>query len=206
MANFPQKFGRYELVGRISNGGMAEVYLARVPNSSGSASATKVFAIKKILPDLSVDQSFVKLFEREIGLAMALQHPNIVRIFDFGTEQGEYFMAMEYVHGKPLQMIGSELTKNGAAPPWEMAAYAVAQICKALGYAHGYCDPVTKKHSGIIHRDISPHNILMGFNGQVKLFDFGVGKVGSRDSGTEAGVVKGKPAYLSPEQVRCESV
>ncbi len=203
-SGFPRKFGRYELLGHLSNGGMAQVYVARVLGQS--TSSAKVIALKTVLPNLADDQSFLRLFEGEIGLAMALSDPNIVRIYDYGVVDGEYYLAMEFVFGKNLQAIGAELQKAGSLAPLGFTCFTVAQICRALAYAHSYCDPISKKHAGIIHRDISPHNILVAYNGQVKLFDFGVAKIGSREGQTEAGVVKGKPAYLAPEQALGEEL
>lgn len=194
--SFPRKFGKYTLIDRLAAGGMAEVFRGHLgPPGSGS----KIIAIKRMLPNISGDEDFVKLFEKEIGLASQLTHQNLVVVYDFGTIDGQYYLAMEYVHGKSLQALQARAAKAGQPLDVSFCCYVVREVCRALDYAHGFKDPVTKNYAGIVHRDISPHNILLSYGGHVKLFDFGVAKIANKESST-IGSIKGKPAYLSPEQ------
>jgi serine/threonine-protein kinase len=201
--SFPIKFGRYELLGLVARGGMAEVFRARLVGQQGTTS--KLIAVKRILPNYSSDPDFIRLFEKEIGLAMSLGHPNLVTIYDFGMVQDQHYMAMEYVNGKSLDVVVKECNKRGIPLPLEFCCYIVRETCNALAYAHELRDSVSGKWAGIIHRDISPHNLMLSYTGTVKLFDFGVAKLAAREKSTMA-VIKGKPAYLSPEQARGEEL
>ncbi|MGZ3738945.1 MAG: serine/threonine protein kinase, partial [Bdellovibrionota bacterium] len=184
-------------------GGMAEVFRARVPGQEPTLA--KLVAVKRILPSYSKDENFVRLFEKEIGLAMVLNHPNLVKIYDSGVVRNQYFMAMEYVHGKTLNSLSARCADGGVRIPVDFSCYLIREVCKVLAYAHNLEDKVTGKFVGIIHRDISPQNVIFSYPGQVKLFDFGVAKMMARDS-SSIGSVQGKPAYMAPEQARGEDL
>jgi serine/threonine protein kinase len=193
--SFPVKFGKYTLIDRLAAGGMAEVFRAHL---GAPGAGSKIIAIKRMLPNLSDDEDFIKLFEKEIGLASQLTHQNLVAVYDFGMIDHHYYLAMEYVHGKSLQALAAKAVKTSPLPV-DFCCYVIREVCRALDYAHGFKDPVTKNYAGIVHRDISPHNVLISYGGHVKLFDFGVAKIANKESST-IGSIKGKPAYLSPEQ------
>lgn len=193
--NLPIAFGKYLLIEHIATGGMAEVFKAK---SFGFGGFEKIVAIKKIHPHLSIDQEFVNMFIDEANIASNLTHQNIVQIFDLGKIEDSYFIAMEYIDGITLEkFIEMEL------PPIEkilLSCYIIRETARALNYAH------RKKTSDgkplhIVHRDISPQNILLSGEGSVKLTDFGIAKALLRVSKTEPGITKGKYPYMSPEQV-----
>lgn len=179
--------GRYNLLHRIAAGGMAEVWKAKV---LGASSFEKTIAIKRLLPTLNSKPDVIRMFIEEAKLAASLTHPNIVQVFDFGQgDDGRYYIAMEYVPGVDLGSLHKEKDL-----PLEVALFVAIEACKALGHAH------SRK---IIHRDVSPRNILVSFDGEVKVADFGIAKVFTQLSEhTMPGVLKGKPPYMSPEQVR----
>ncbi|MFZ5863479.1 MAG: protein kinase domain-containing protein [Nitrospirota bacterium] len=192
----PERFGPYHLLKKIGRGGMAELYLAR---QTGVAGFERVVAIKRILPHLTEDREFVQMFVNEAKLAAQITHPNVVQIYDFGAVLGTYYIAMEYVMGKSLAAVLAQSHKLGKPVPVSAAAYVTARI--AAGLDHAYRGATASGAAlGIIHRDISPQNILIGYNGDVKLVDFGIAKAGSSSTHTQTGVLKGKLAYLSPEQ------
>ncbi len=191
-------FGRYLLSDRLSVGGMAEVFRAK---TSGTGGFEKLIAIKRILPSLSSDKEFVKMFIDEAKIAGQLSHPNIGKIYELGRSDGAYFIAMEYIAGKDLLQVSRRLSEVGQSMPINVACYVVASICLGLDYAHKKKDRQGRS-LGIIHRDCSPQNILLSYAGHVKLIDFGIAKAVSRLSRTVHGVLKGKFAYMSPEQVR----
>lgn len=188
------RIGPYLLTRKIAQGGMAELYLADYLREDGFR---KTVAIKKVLPHLADNRDFIDMFIREARLAALLQHPNVVQIADFGKIQNAYFIAMEYVNGKNLAEIMGELKKG---LPVDMAIFLILKISSGLHYSHSRKDDKTGKPLNIIHRDISPQNILISMNGEVKLSDFGISKATSEPSLTQAGVIKGKLSYLSPEQ------
>ncbi|MFZ5876763.1 MAG: serine/threonine protein kinase [Nitrospirota bacterium] len=192
----PERFGPYLLLKKIGRGGMAELYLAR---QTGVAGFERLVAIKRILPHLTEDREFVQMFVNEAKLAAQITHPNVVQIYDFGAVLGTYYMAMEYVMGKSLAAVLAQGQKLGKPIPVSAAAHVTARI--AAGLDHAYRGAAASGAPlGIIHRDISPQNILIGYNGDVKLVDFGIAKAASSSTHTQTGVLKGKLAYLSPEQ------
>ncbi len=199
MSDFPIRYGKFDLLDLLAKGGMAEVYLARTV--AEDPAKRKPLAIKKVLPFLSNDREFIKMFEREIGLTFHLNHPNIVHVLESGFIDNSYFIAMEYVLGRTLAGIQSEEERAKSLSETAFAPYVVKEICKALGYAHNFRDPVSKQPVAIVHRDISPQNIMIGYTGKVKLFDFGIARCLIKEGSTGVGVIKGKPAYVSPEQV-----
>ena len=194
-----QRIGPYLLQQKIARGGMAELYLADYVRRDGFR---RKVAVKRILPHLAGNKDFIKMFTREARLAALLQHPNIVQIFDYGKIENAYFIAMEYIDGKDLGEIISAMNQGLTV---EQTVFIILQICKGLDYSHTKQDEKGKAFN-IIHRDISPQNMLISFQGEVKISDFGISKARSEPSLTQAGVVKGKLAYLSPEQALGESI
>jgi serine/threonine protein kinase len=160
-------------------------------------------AVKRILPHLAENQEFIKMFTREARLAALLQHPNVIQIFDYGKIGNAYFIAMEYIDGKNLGEILSSL-KQGL--PVDHAVHILSEICKGLDYSHSRRDDKTGEPLDIVHRDISPQNLLISYQGEVKISDFGISKARSEPSFTQAGVIKGKLAYMSTEQALGEPV
>ena len=186
--------GPYRLREKIAQGGMAELYKADYLRQDGFR---RSMAIKRVLPHLAENQDFINMFIREARLAALLQHPNIVQIFDFGKIQNAYFIAMEYIDGMNLGQIMARL-KTGL--PVDMAMFLAIKISLGLEYSHKRKDDETGQPLGIVHRDISPQNILVSYQGEVKISDFGISKANTEPSLTQAGVIKGKLSYLSPEQ------
>src|SRR5262245_54998212 len=194
----PIPFGKYVLLERISVGGMAEVFKAK---SFGVEGFEKILAIKRILPSLAEDGDFIDMFIDEAKICGQLNHANICQIFELGKCQDSHFIAMEYVWGKDLLQIQNRFRKLRQTMKPEMAGYIAAKMCEGLDYAHKKKD-ATGKPLGVIHRDISPQNILVSYEGELKIIDFGIAKAAVRSSKTQAGVLKGKFGYMSPEQVR----
>ncbi|MFH1018079.1 MAG: protein kinase [Pseudomonadota bacterium] len=193
-------FGRYTLISKLGMGGMAEVYKA---NRKGSPDA--VFAIKRILPQFMQDKKLVGMLVNEARLSLGLNHPNIVPVVDFGMVDGNYFIAMEYVRGKDLKSIMIRCKTRNVELPVQMSVYIMSQVLRALEYAHTKRDNYDKP-LGIVHRDISPHNVLISLWGEVKILDFGIAKASTVAGSTQAGILKGKFSYMSPEQARGEDV
>ena len=195
-----REFGKYELLEKLATGGMAEIYRARYHAMPG---VTKPLVIKKILPAFAGNPNFVSMFVNEAKIAVGLSHGNIAQVFDFGEIEGEYFLAMEFVHGQPLSKVLKRCRKIGIPVlPVPFAILIAAEMCKGLHYAHTRLDE-KKQPLNIIHRDVSPQNVIVSYEGQVKVVDFGIAK--ARTAGrteTEAGAVKGKYLYFSPEQAR----
>jgi len=189
-------FGRYEILGRLAFGGMAEIFLAR---ESSSVGASRHVVIKRVLPNVADDEKFVEMFLNEARLAIQLSHPNICHINEFGELEGSYFIAMEWVDGVPLGKLIRRARKKGNGVPVEIAVRIGAQIAEALYYAHRAKDAL-RRPMNIVHRDVTPHNIMVAYDGQVKLLDFGIAKAETQTQKTEAGTVKGKFSYMSPEQ------
>lgn len=190
-----QAVGPYRLVSRVAVGGMAELYLADYLREDGFR---RRVALKRILPHFAADPDFVQMFIREARLAALLQHPNIVQVFDYGKIAEVSFIAMEYIDGKNLREVTAAVPGGMPAAP---AAFIFAEVCKGLEYSHTKTDDTTGEPLNIVHRDISPQNILLGFQGEVKISDFGISKAASDPGLTQAGVLKGKLMYLAPEQL-----
>ena len=193
----PTPFGKYQLIDRISIGGMAEVFRAKLQNDR----TERLFAIKKILPSLCEDANFIKMFVEEARLAGQLVHPNICAIHELGRADGAHFLAMEYIWGKDLIQVRTKLRKAKQKVPLEVCVFILARVLEGLDYAHKKRDPLGRM-LGLVHRDLSPHNVLISYDGDVKVIDFGIAKADSRASMTQAGTLKGKFAYMSPEQVQ----
>ncbi|MBZ4422839.1 protein kinase [Myxococcus sp. RHSTA-1-4] len=199
-----RQFGRYELQARIGRGGMAETWRARL---MGAAGVTKPVLIKKVLPEFANDEAFISMFISEARISATLSHGSIAQVFDFGRVDGEYFLAMEYVEGQPLhRILKRALRAELTCLPTPMATYIAMEMCRGLHYAHTRTDEKGAP-LGIVHRDISPDNVLISYEGQVKIVDFGIAKARSlRSFDTAPGVVKGKYLFFSPEQARGETV
>ncbi len=186
------------LLERIAVGGMAEVYRAK---SFGTHGFERVVAVKRILASMAEDEEFVRMFVDEARLASSLTHQNIVQIYDFGQQDKLHYIAMEYVAGRDLRTILDRHKKLREPMNPAMACTVIAKVAEALDYAHRKRDP-SGKEVKIIHRDVSPQNVLLSFDGEVKLCDFGIAKAVTQSTRTQVGVLKGKFAYMSPEQVR----
>jgi TonB family protein len=188
----PDRFGQYELLEKIASGGMAEVFRAR---RSGVEGFQKTVAIKKILPHIADNDEFITMFADEAKLAAELNHPNIVHIYDLGKIQaGGYFIAMEYVDGTDLRSTLAAGRRVSLPMPVPLAVYVASKVASALDYAH------RRRELHIVHRDVSPQNILISHEGEIKLCDFGIAKADRKVSQTESGSLKGKLQYMSPEQ------
>jgi eukaryotic-like serine/threonine-protein kinase len=194
----PVPFGKYLLLDRISVGGMAEVYKAK---SYGVEGFEKIIAIKRILPSMGEDRDFIKMFIDEAKIAGQLAHSNICQIFELGRIDGSHFIAMEFIWGKDLLQIQNRLRKSKQLMPVAMACYSLSRVCEGLDYAHRKKNQLGKPME-IVHRDCSPQNVLVSYEGEVKVIDFGIAKASSSTTRTQAGVLKGKFGYMSPEQVR----
>jgi serine/threonine protein kinase len=198
----PVVFGKYSLLEKIALGGMAELYLGRMIGDEGFE---KLTAIKRILPNLCDEKEIVTAFIEEAKLAALLHHPNIVQIYDFGTIEGFHFIAMEYLFGKDLRSVMEMAQERDLPISLESILYIMSRICEGLGYAHGLRN-LQGQPLDIIHRDISPQNIFITYDGQVKIIDFGIAKAAGRGKTTKAGVIKGKVGYMSPEQAQGKAI
>jgi serine/threonine protein kinase len=191
------RLGRYVLAARYALGGMAEVWLA---NLSGESGFKKTFVLKILHPHLADDPTCVRMFVGEALLGSMLDHPNIVPVFDHGRTDDSYFIALEFVNGRTLRSINREVARRGQRVPLNFAVRTITSVCDALSYAYSLSnDEGTPLR--IVHRDITPENVMVSFKGVTKVLDFGIAKVSTAAIKTEAGVLKGKYAYLAPEQV-----
>ncbi len=188
--------GKYEILGHIARGGMAELQLAR---ATGIEGFEKLLVIKRILPHLAANREFVTMFLDEARIAATLHHPNIVQVYDIGSLDGDYFFTMEYLHGEDVRHIFKAARAADREIPLEHALSIILGVCAALHHAHGAVG-VDGAHGGIIHRDVSPQNVFVTFEGGVKLVDFGIAKAARRLTETREGTLKGKVQYMSPEQ------
>jgi serine/threonine protein kinase len=192
------QFGPYKLIERISVGGMAEVYKA---TEHGVEGFERTVAVKRILPHIAEDDEFITMFKDEAKIAGQLQHGNIAQIYNLGQQGDSFYIALEYVAGKDLRNIFTRCQQQGRAMPIAQACFIVMKVGEGLDYAHNKRDK-HGRHLNIVHRDVSPPNVLVSYEGEVKLIDFGVAKAAGRVSRTQAGILKGKFGYMSPEQVR----
>ena len=189
-------FGPYQLIDRVAVGGMAEVFKAK---RAGVEGFEKIVALKRILPHLSENKEFLDMFVDEAKMVVGLAHPNIVQIFDLGRIEKSYYIAMEYIHGRDLRTIMRRARDKGLRMPLDLSLRVVGQVCAALEYAHRKKDERGQPMQ-IVHRDVSPQNILISFEGEVKLVDFGIAKAATKASNTDRGALRGKLLYMSPEQ------
>jgi len=200
---FPVQFGRYTLLKRLGEGGMGEIFLASL--QGGIAGVEKICVIKKLRRMFSHDDEFVARFLDEARLMVQLNHANIVPVFDAGTINEDYFLAMELVDGLDLRELNSAAARRGQTMPAAHALFVIREVLGALAYAHNKKDAQGNSF-GLVHRDISPQNILISVNGEVKLIDFGLAKSTQKVLKTDPRVVLGKYAYMSPEQARGQPV
>ena len=200
----PRRFGKYTLLRRMATGGMAEIYLALQRSVAGFE---KLIVIKHILPAMNQDRGFIDMLLHEARVAATLSHPNIVQTIDVGQVDGTYFIALEHIHGEDLRSIVRQMKKKGVTEfPVEHAIGIILGMCAGLSYAHERRD-LDGTALNIVHRDISPQNVLVGFAGDVKIVDFGVAKSGAQTQEiTKSGQLKGKVPYMSPEQARGEEI
>lgn len=196
------RFGRYALLQKIGVGGMAEIYRAK---TFGAAGFEKEFAIKLILPSLVDDDEFVEMFINEAKIAVSLYHANVVQVFDLGEIDGQYYIAMEYVRGKDLLEVLARCAERNLKIPLDLVLFIAMEMLKGLSFAHRASDPYGEDLN-IIHRDVSPSNILISYAGDVKVGDFGVAKAAIQRTLTESGTLKGKVGYMSPEQVMGQEI
>jgi serine/threonine protein kinase len=196
-----KKFGRYFLLDMIAQGGMAEIYRARLAGRDG---AGRILVIKRIQAGFGGHEEFLQMFQSEIKVTMGFNHPNIVQLYDFGEEQGQPYIAMEFVDGKNVRQLMSRFNELKQPFPIELAAHIIEQSASGLHYAHSFRDKISGEPLNVVHRDISPQNIIVSFEGTVKVIDFGIAKATTNSEATRAGVIKGKPSYLSPEQISGE--
>jgi serine/threonine-protein kinase len=215
VGGLPRAFGPYLLFDRIGRGGMAEIFLARQQGELGSS---RRVVIKEVLPELSQDESFAKMLVREAKLAARLRHRNVVQVLDLGRESDRLFIAMEYVEGCDLNQLLRQLSKRRLPLPAEFALFIVREVLRALDYAHRAQD----EHGtllGIVHRDVSPSNVLISFEGEVALCDFGIARARDAELRARASHVEdpdesriqrlrvaGKSAYMAPEHARGDHV
>lgn len=191
-----ERFGKYLIVGELAVGGMAEILLAV---QRGIEGFTKVVVLKRVLSHLSESPDFIRMFVDEARLAARLEHPNIVRTYEFGEVKGQYFTAMEYLPGEDLAKVLNTLSISRQRMPLHVAATVVSQLCAGLHCAHDLTDTAGRPLN-LVHRDVSPANIILTYNGEVKIIDFGVAKTNT-NAQTLSGTIKGKLSYMSPEQL-----
>ena len=200
--NRGRRIGKYEILTRLSIGGMAELFLAY---TAGPGGFKKFVALKQILPDIKADEQFVKMFLDEARITAAFNHANIGQVFDLGEENGELYLAMEFISGQNLEQVIKRTAKREQQLPVGFAARVVHDTCLALHYAHHFTEP-SGRPAPVVHRDISPKNVMVTYSGDVKVIDFGIAKAKGRLGRTQVGIVKGTSGYMSPEQVRNEQL
>ena len=193
-----KQLGRYEILGAIHRGGMGEILLVRVRGSQGFS---RKLVLKGILPELMDDAISTHLFRREARLMASLEHPNIVQVFDVPEIDDIPYLAMEYVRGRNVHQFIQQCNQAGVRIPLRIAGHIVAELLRGLHYAHRACDE-SGKHLGIVHRDISPGNILISYFGEVKVTDFGIAKVADTPKLTGPRSIRGKARYTAPETIK----
>lgn len=190
-----ERFGKYLILDHLVDGGMAKICRSRYLGDQ----ANKIVAIKMVQPQFSNDASFVKMFQDELNITFGMLHPNVMQVYDYGKTNGQLYTAMEYIHGANLKQYLDRLKERKVVFPVEITTYIISQVCQGLYYAHTFTDKLTGKPFNIIHRDISPHNIMLTYDGAVKVIDFGIAKADTNSEATQAGTIKGKLSYLAPE-------
>lgn len=198
----PTPFGRYTLLVPISFGGMGEIYLARLENPLGFE---KLCVIKKILPHLSKDPDFIERFTNEAKTLAQLSHGSIAQVMDIGIHQGEPYIALEHVDGKDLRKISGRMRDRSLPVPLTLSLYVMSRVLDALAYAHRKRDE-EEREIGLVHRDVSPQNVILSYEGEVKVVDFGLAKSTLNESHTHPSVILGKFLYMSPEQAQHQVV
>ena len=197
------EMSRYILAKKIARGGMAEIFLGKQVGEDGFQ---RLVAIKRILPHYSTDQEFMQMFRDEAHICKRLQHGNIVRVEDFEQVDGSYAIIMEFVDGADVRTLLHAVEQSRKRLPVPMACFIIAECARGLHYAHTKTDEISQQPLGIVHRDISPQNILVSFEGEIKVTDFGIADAESKLTDTRPGVVKGKYSYMSPEQISAKPV
>jgi serine/threonine protein kinase len=195
LEHYPRKFGKYHLLGPLAQGGMGALYLA----VTGDRGLERLMVIKTVLPHLA-DAEYVARFRDEAKVVVKLSHGNLIPVFDAGLVGGELFLAMDFVEGRDLRAVWNRCAKKQVAFPIDVAVYIVKELCRGLGYAHSYPE------LNLVHRDISPPNVLVSYTGEVKLTDFGLASSTLKLEKTAPGIIYGKVAYMSPEQARGEKL
>ncbi len=194
----PIPFGKYFLLERVNVGGMAEVFKAK---ATGVEGFERMVAVKRILPSIAEDEEFITMFIDEAKIAVQLTHANIAQIFDLGRVDGSFFIALEYINGKDMRAIFNRSRQRGEQLPVPMSCYMIMKLCEGLDYAHNKRD-ATGSFLNLVHRDVSPQNMIVSYEGEVKIIDFGIAKAAGKAGKTQAGILKGKFGYMSPEQVQ----
>jgi serine/threonine-protein kinase len=193
-----RKFGNYLILDHLVDGGMAQVYRAKYLNKS----VNKVIALKMIKSNFLENEEFVKMFTNEAEVSFKLIHSNIAQTYDVGIVDKDLYIAMEYVNGQTLRGYIKKLHEAGScAFPVDISCYIISQVCRGLGYAHNFTDMLTGEKNVIIHRDITPANIMVSYDGEVKIIDFGIAKAETKTTETAVGVVKGSLSYIGPEYI-----
>ncbi|MBC7372083.1 MAG: serine/threonine protein kinase [Bdellovibrionaceae bacterium] len=192
-----EQFGKYLLLEKLASGGMAEVYLAK---SVGAVGVNKFVAVKRILPQYSQSKEYIDMFKEEAKIAVNLNHGNVVSIYDFGVEHDQFYLVMEYVEGRNLRQIINEMKKSNVQFSTDQIVFIAKEVAAGLDHAHRCIDGSTGRPLNITHRDMSPQNIMVSFEGETKIIDFGIAKAETQVEATKAGTLKGKFGYMSPEQ------
>src|SRR4051812_44065803 len=198
----PTRLGRYELLARLATGGMGEIFLARLEGAEGFE---KLFVVKRILPHLADDARFRQMLIAEARLAAKLSHANICQVYELGETDGQLYIVMEFMEGITLLPLLRKASKEGAALDLGFIGGVMQQTCDALHYAHELTDR-SGEPLGVVHRDVTPSNIFLTDSGVSKVLDFGIAKVKNESANTQTGTIKGKYAYMSPEQLRGASI
>lgn len=198
-----EQFGKYLLLEKLATGGMAEVFLARAQAVGG---ITKFVAIKRILPQYAESPEFIDMFKDEAKIAVNLNHSNIVSIYDFGVQHNQFYLVMDYVEGRNLRQILNKLKKSNGRLSIDQVIYIIREVAGGLEHAHRCLDGSTGKPLNITHRDMSPQNVMVSFEGEIKIVDFGIAKAETQLETTRAGTLKGKFGYMSPEQAEGQPV
>ncbi len=196
-----KKFGKYFLLDRIGEGGMAEIFRARTATADANG---RFIVIKRIQGAYSNNQEFVQMFRAEVQVTMRFSHPNIVQLYESGEESGQHYIAMELVEGRNLRQVLSKISQKQQRIPIPASCFIIEQAAAGLNYAHQFKDRITGEPLNLVHRDVSPQNVLVSYDGNIKVIDFGIAKAATNGEATRAGVIKGKLSYLSPEQVMGE--
>lgn len=198
-----ESFGKYLLLEKLASGGMAEVYLSK---SIGANGINKFVAIKRILPQYSDNPEFIEMFKEEAKIAVNLNHSNIVSIYDFGIEKRQFFLVMEFVEGQNLRQVLNHMKKEGKDFSLDQIVFLIKEVAAGLDHAHRCLDGTTGRPLNITHRDMSPQNVMVSFEGETKIVDFGIAKAETQMESTRAGTIKGKFGYMSPEQAEGHTV
>lgn len=199
MSGSYEQFGKYILLEKMNSGGMAEVFLARGSQAGGNI--VKFVAVKRILPHFSDKKEFIEMFKNEAKVAVNLTHNNIVSIYEFGVEAGQFFIVMDYVNGRNIRQILGKLSAEKSRFRTDQIVYICREVAAGLDHAHRCIDGTTGKPLNITHRDISPQNVMINFEGEIKVIDFGIAKAETEMEQTKTGTLKGKFGYMSPEQI-----